>query len=179
MAKIKKAQVREAVLVYKRRAIKEVRDAYDAKRGALKRKKLESIPDIDAFHKAFCTLKTKVSEADSVGIAIQYGAFSHLKSAPVLLKKEDFLFYLSGNVAWWTDNVFAEMEHVYKAELREIEDEYQKIEAFLKSIKSTNRCVEELTKLGFDLSDLAPEVPTTLTIVDIDKDKLRLLDSAK
>ncbi|EHE3730581.1 hypothetical protein ACV9TN_002615 [Listeria monocytogenes] len=90
MAKIKKAQVREAVLVYKRRAIKEVQDAYDAKRGALKRKKLESIPDVDAFHKAFCTLKTKVSEADSVGIAIQYGAFSHLKSAPVLLKKRRF-----------------------------------------------------------------------------------------
>ncbi|EAE9329582.1 hypothetical protein J4134_002057 [Listeria monocytogenes] len=179
MAKIKKAQVREAVLAYKRRAIKKVQDEYDSKRDALKRKKLEAIPDIDAFHEAFRTLKTKVSEADDVGVTIQYGAISHLKCAPVCIEKEDFLSYLSANTAWWTDSVFAEMNHNHKAELQEIEDEYKKLEAFLKSVKSTNRCVEELTKLGFELSGLTPEVPTALTIVDVDKDKLRLLDSAK
>ncbi|EJL1744872.1 hypothetical protein NL882_001241 [Listeria monocytogenes] len=175
MATIKKSQVREAINEYQAKAIEEVTKKHFEKKEAFRTQILKQEPELNSLYEAFKKVKQVVSGESTMADSLFYGCFRELKAAPVCNTFEEFESYIKNCIAWWSFPGFSELEHAYESEKSEIYNEYDKVRELMKSIPSTQKCIAELEKIGFDLSDLKPEVTKAVAIIEVDKTKLGLV----
>ncbi|EHG9403418.1 hypothetical protein J6F86_000833 [Listeria monocytogenes] len=175
MATIKKSQVRNAINEYQAKAIKEVNERFFEKKEAFRTQILKQEPELNSLYEAFKKVKQVVSGESTMADSLFYGCFRELRAAPVCNTFEEFESYIKKCIAWWSFPGFSELEHAHESEKSEIYKEYDKVRELMKSIPSTQKCIAELEKLGFDLSDLKPEVTKAVALIEVDKTKLGLV----
>ncbi|EAD0751543.1 hypothetical protein NY28_09505 [Listeria monocytogenes] len=175
MSIIKKSQVRDAIRKYEDIAIKGVSRKYDEKTEAFKLQKIEDMGGLRDLHEAHMTMKKIIAGDGGIGGSLSQGLFWSLRQAPTCKTIEKFKEYLIDCVYWPDFPEIREVIHACRAEKSEIYKEYAKVRELMKSIPQTQKCIAELEKLGFDLSDLKPEVTKAVAIIEVDKTKLGLV----
>ncbi|EAF6697332.1 hypothetical protein AUQ54_01770 [Listeria monocytogenes] len=175
MATIKKSQVRDAIRKYEDTAIDDVSRKYDEKSKAFKLQKIEGMSGLRDLHEAHMTMKKISARGDNVGVNLTRGVFWGLRQAPTCKTFDEFKEYLIECVYWPGFSEISEIIYACRTEKSEIYEEYVKVRELMKSIPQTQKCIAELEKLGFDLSDLKPEVTKAVAIIEVDKAKLGLV----
>lgn len=176
MANIKKSQVRDAIRAYENKALSEVRRKWDEKKEAFRRERIEGISGLEDLYNSYNSLKSGVVKCEEEGVHLIYDKIGGIHRSPVCETIENFKAYLMQCAAWWNLPEYSELEHAREAEIQEVRDEYIKVNSLMRSIRSTDKCIAELTKLGFDLNDLKPLAPSTIAVIEVDKTKLRIVE---
>ncbi|EAD4381139.1 hypothetical protein V8K88_000062 [Listeria monocytogenes] len=174
MANIKKSQVRDAIRAYENEALSEVRRKWEEKKEAFRRERIEGISGLEDLYNSYNSLKSGVVKCEEEGAHLIYGTIGEIHRSSVCETIENFKAYLIQCAAWWNLPEYSELEHAKETEIQEVRDEYIKVNSLMMSIKSTNKCIAELTGLGFDLSQIKPLIPTTIAVIEVDKTKLRI-----
>ncbi|EAG5726088.1 hypothetical protein OMG47_001429 [Listeria monocytogenes] len=175
MATIKKSQVRDAIRKYEDIAIEGVTQKYDEKTKAFKLQKIEDMSGLRDLHEAHMIMKKIIARDGGVGGSLSQGLFWGLRQAPTCKTVDKFKEYLIECVYWPDFPEISEILYARRAEKSEIYKEYDKVRELMKSIPQTQKCIAELERLGFDLSDLKPEVTKAVAIIEVDKTKLGLV----